>query len=278
MKNMLWLILGGALLMLLCGCPVEEEAPPQQGGQPSAVTPPDAQTPDTPPAVEETMENPCGDAEEADGEAATADGEEGENPCAEAAEGEENPCGENPCTPADESTADPNVTNVVLETSKGDIVIAVHKDWSPLGAAHYIDLVNASYYDGAPWFRVISGFMCQCGVAADPAMTAKWKDRTIQDEPVVKGNQRGFVSFGRSGMPNSRSTHFFINYADNSSLDSRGFPAFGEVIQGMEVADSLFVTGENPPDMQSQLTDQGVSYFKQMFPEGDVIKRAYVQE
>jgi len=168
--------------------------------------------------------------------------------------------------------------NVILQTTKGNITIAVHKDWAPIGAEHFLTLVRAGYYDGAPWFRVIPGFMCQTGLAADPAMTAKWQSQTINDEPVVEGNKPGYVSYGRSGAPNSRSTHFFINYVDNSaSLDRQGFPAFGEVVDGMDVARSLYATGENPGYVQQRLGSEGIDFFKSEYPEGDVIEKAWVE-
>lgn len=180
--------------------------------------------------------------------------------------------------PGDTPSTEEGVVNVLLHTSKGDIKIAVHPDWAPIGAAHFLELVRAKYYDGAPWFRVIPGFMAQTGLAADPAVTAQWQNQTIQDEPVVKGNLPGTVSFGRSGAPNSRSTHFFINYADNSRLDATGFPAFGEVIEGFEIAKSLFATGENPNYVQPRLSAEGIEFFRSEYPEGDVIVTATVEE
>ena len=167
---------------------------------------------------------------------------------------------------------------VVLETTKGDIVLEVHEDWAPIGAAHFIELVEDGYYDGAPWFRVIEGFVAQCGMAADPEMTNKWQGQCISDEPVIKGNERGTVTYGKSGAPDSRSTHIFINYRDNSSgLDPQGFSAFAEVVEGMDIADSLQVTGDGTV-AQHLLSSGGLSYFKEVMPEGDVINKAYIRE
>jgi peptidyl-prolyl cis-trans isomerase A (cyclophilin A) len=167
------------------------------------------------------------------------------------------------------------VTTVHLETTKGKIVLAVHPAWSPLGAKHFLELVNAGFYDGAPWFRVMDGFVAQCGVAADPAMNEKWANATIQDEPVIQGNQRGFVAFGQSPEPNSRSTHFFINYADNStSLDGQGFACFAEVIEGMDVADKL--TRCEFADQGGLAMQGGLEKFKTMFPKADYITKATV--
>jgi cyclophilin family peptidyl-prolyl cis-trans isomerase len=169
-----------------------------------------------------------------------------------------------------------DATRVVLETTKGDIVLAVHGDWSPLGAAHFLELVKLGFYDGAPWFRVIDGFVAQCGIAADPTLNREWGEATIKDDPVVQGNQRGRLSFGKTGMPHSRSTHFYINYRDNSGgLDPQGFSAFAEVVEGMDVADSLARCEYND---QGRLKEEGgLADFKQRFPNADYITRAYVQ-
>lgn len=232
--------------------------------------PPAETSTETPPA--ETPENPC---------ATPAEGETPANPCAGKAEGETpaNPC--NPCAkpeePKTDATAAAGTTKVVLETTKGNIVFEVHPDWAPLGAAHFLELVNAKYYDGAPWFRVIDGFVAQCGIAADPAMTAKWQSQTIQDEPVKQGNKPGYVAFGKTQMPNSRSTHIFINYGDNTmSLDPQGFACFAQVVEGMDVAQKLFKAEFANQDALSK--PGGMDAFKKAFPEADYIKKAYVKK
>lgn len=173
-----------------------------------------------------------------------------------------------------EQTTEETIT-VVFETTKGDIVLEVHPSWSPLGAAHFIELVEAGFYDGAPWFRVIPGFVAQCGVAADPALNATWGEETILDEPVKQGNLPGFVAFGTGG-PNSRSTHIFINFIDNSgALDSQGFSCFAQVVEGFDNARNLF-----PCEFQNQAglgAPGGMDRFKQAYPNADYITRAYVR-
>lgn len=164
---------------------------------------------------------------------------------------------------------------VVLETTKGDIVIKLHPEWSPKGVEHFKELVNAGYYNGAPWFRVIEGFVAQCGVAADPKLNMAWGEKTITDEPVVEGNKRGRVTYGMSGQPNSRSTHIFINFADNSRLDGQRFAAFGEVEAGMDVADKL--TRCEFQDQGGLAGPGGIAKFKAMFPSADYIKKAYIK-
>lgn len=164
---------------------------------------------------------------------------------------------------------------VTLDTTKGKVVLAVHPEWSPLGAAHFLELVNAKFYDGAPWFRVLDGFVAQCGVAADPKLNATWENKTIKDEAVLKGNTRGRVAFGKTGLPNSRSTHIFISLADNTkSLDPQGFSAFAEVVSGMDVVDKF--TRCEFQDQGGLGQPGGMKKFKDLYPKGDFIKTARV--
>jgi peptidyl-prolyl cis-trans isomerase A (cyclophilin A) len=164
---------------------------------------------------------------------------------------------------------------VKLETTKGDIVIEVHPSWAPNGAAHFRELVEAGYYTDCAFFRVMPGFMCQAGVAADPEVTARWMDRSIPDDPVIKSNEPGYVTFGNTGRPNSRSTHIFINYGDNRFLDSQLFAPFGKVIEGMDVATSINSQYGERPD-QGQMKYQGNAYLRDNFPDLDYILKATV--
>lgn len=181
--------------------------------------------------------------------------------------------------PADTPPATPPaagaVTKVAFETTKGKIVMEVHPEWSPIGAAHFIELVNAKFYDGAPWFRVLEGFVAQCGVSADPAMNTRYMESTIQDEPVIQGNEPGYVAFGKTMAPNSRSTHIFINFGDNrGSLDGQGFSCFAKVIEGMDVAQKL--ERVEYQDQAGLAAAGGIDAFKKAFPNADFITKAYV--
>jgi peptidyl-prolyl cis-trans isomerase A (cyclophilin A) len=166
---------------------------------------------------------------------------------------------------------------VVLETTKGNIELGIHKEWAPLGTDHFLELVKAGFYDGAPWFRVMEGFVAQCGVSADPKMNTLWLEKTIQDEPVKQGNKLGYVAFGKTGAPNSRSTHIFINLADNSAgLDPQGFACFAVVTSGMDVAQKLFRCEYG--DQGGLALPGGIDKFKAMFPQADYIKKAYIKQ
>lgn len=164
---------------------------------------------------------------------------------------------------------------VKLETTKGDILIEVHPAWAPNGAAHFRELVEAGFYTQCAFFRVLPGFMCQAGVAGNPEVNARWADRTIPDDPVIKSNTPGYVTFGNTGAPNSRSTHIFVNYGDNAFLDSQAFAPFGVVIKGMDIAESINSQYGERPD-QGRMKYEGNTYLQKSFPGLDYILNASV--
>jgi peptidyl-prolyl cis-trans isomerase A (cyclophilin A) len=175
----------------------------------------------------------------------------------------------------------PETFKVDLRTTKGDFTIEVTRAWSPLGADRFYNLVKAGYFTDIAVFRVISGFMAQFGIHGDPAVSAKWREARINDDPVKQSNLKGYISYAMAG-PNTRTTQFFINYANNSRLDGMGFSPFGKVIKGMEVVDSLHAGyGEGAPSGlgpdQGRAQMQGNAYFKKDFPNLDYITGASIQ-
>jgi peptidyl-prolyl cis-trans isomerase A (cyclophilin A) len=174
----------------------------------------------------------------------------------------------------------PEVYQAKFETSQGDFVIEVHRDWAPRGADRFYNLVAGGFYDGCRFFRVIDGFMAQVGINGDPKISAAWKTATIPDDPVKRSNTRGFVSFAMAG-PNTRTTQIFINYGDNSRLDGMNFPPFGRVTDGMPVVDNLYSGyGEGAPrgrgPDQGKIQTQGNAYLEAEFPRLDYIKTATI--
>src|SRR5215471_18107544 len=128
---------------------------------------------------------------------------------------------------------------VNLDTTKGPIVITVHRDWAPLAADRFYNLVKNGFYDEARFFRVVPNFMVQFGINGDPAVAAPWQNASIKDDPSTgHSNTKGFVSFATRG-PNTRTTQIFINYANNAGLDKQGFTPFGEVTTGMDVVEKI---------------------------------------
>jgi peptidyl-prolyl cis-trans isomerase A (cyclophilin A) len=178
--------------------------------------------------------------------------------------------------PASLTEKAPATYKVRLDTSAGPVVIQVTRDWAPLGADRFYNLVKHGFYDGVRFFRVIPGFMAQGGMSGDPAIQKLWGRNNFNDDPVKQSNKRGFVTFAKTGAPNSRSTQFFINYANNANLDAQGFAPFGEVISGMEVVDK-FEAYKNVPD-QGMITAEGNAYLQRDYPKLTFIKKATIEK
>ena len=174
----------------------------------------------------------------------------------------------NPNDPAMNQEA-PAEYQVKFETSRGDFVIKVTKDWAPQGSNRFYNLVKNGFYDDVRFFRVLPGFVAQFGIQGNPEISAKWRTANIQDDPVKEKNTRGKISFATAG-PNTRTTQVFINYKDNSNLDGMGFSPFGEVIQGMEIVDALYSEyGEGAPmgkgPDQGKIQSEGNAYLVRDF-------------
>lgn len=172
----------------------------------------------------------------------------------------------------------PPTYQVKFITTKGDFVITVTRDWAPLGADRFYNLVRHHFYDNTSFFRVLRGFVVQWGISAYPPVTAAWDHASIKDDPVVQSNLRGYVTYAKSGEPDTRTTEVFINLVDNKRLDTvGGFAPFGQVTEGMDVVDALYSGyGEGAPDgngpAQDKIESLGKSYLDKGFPQLDSIK------
>jgi len=171
----------------------------------------------------------------------------------------------------------PAVFKANLDTSKGLIVVEVHRDWAPNGADRFYNLVKNGFFDETRFYRVIPGFMVQWGMNGNPAVTKAWDGATIQDDPVKQSNLPGFMSFAATSAPNSRTTNLFINYGDNKRLDQSRFAPFGKVITGMDVAQKLNPEYREQPQ-QDQIRARGNAYLTQSFPKLDYIKTATIAQ
>jgi peptidylprolyl isomerase len=124
---------------------------------------------------------------------------------------------------------------VLLQTSMGNITLQLYDDM-PITVGNFVSLVNKGFYNGTIFHRVIDGFMIQGG---DPEGTGMGgPGYTIQDEFTDHNrNDRGTIAMANAG-PNTGGSQFFINLVDNNFLDSK-HPAFGKVIEGMDVVDAI---------------------------------------
>ena len=127
-------------------------------------------------------------------------------------------------------------TKIMLETNYGNIVIELRAD-QPITAGNFKSLVEKGTYNGVIFHRVIEGFMIQGG---DPTGTG-YGDKSIpniQDEfNGIQNNLRGTLAMANAG-PNTGSSQFFINLADNKFLNGK-HPVFGTVVEGMDVVDKI---------------------------------------
>lgn len=169
-----------------------------------------------------------------------------------------------------------NVTpRVVLETNLGDIVMELDGEKAPQTVASIVEHVEADFYDGLIFHRVIPGFMIQAG-----GFTPEMGQRQSSREPIPNEadnglkNVRGSVAMARTNDPHSAKTQFFINLTDNPNLDFRektlrgwGYAVFGHVVEGMDVVDSI-----------AAVRTQSVGQYGDVPVDPVVIERAYIQE
>ncbi|MBV8594310.1 MAG: peptidylprolyl isomerase [Caulobacteraceae bacterium] len=134
------------------------------------------------------------------------------------------------------ATEDPDNT-VIITTKHGKVVILLRPDWAPKHVAQIKTLTKQGFYDGAPFHRVIPGFMAQTG---DPTGTGTGKSNlpNIPAEFNKTHFDRGIVGMARSSDPDSANSQFFIMFADGGFLDGQ-YTAFGQVVSGMDVVDKI---------------------------------------
>lgn len=193
------------------------------------------------------------------------------------------PEGANPALldPSKATEKAPDVFKAKFETTQGNFVVEVHRDWAPNGADRFYNLVKIGYLDDVAFFRAIENFMVQFGINGLPEVNAKWMDANIPDDPVKESNKPGMVTFAQTNAPNSRSTQLFINFKDNSMLDGMRFAPFGKVVEGMDVVNKLYKGyGEGYPQGmgpdQQRVQFEGNKYLKAEFPKLDYVKKATI--
>lgn len=169
----------------------------------------------------------------------------------------------------------PSEFSVEFETSKGNFTVDVKREYSPLAVDRFYYLVTNKYYDYNRFFRVLPEFVVQWGMRGVPIIDKAWEKYGIKDEPVKLSNDLGSISFARAGE-NSRSNQLFINLNDNKRLDTsdfngvKGFPAFGQILKGLEVVMSINSEYLQEPS-QDSIMIQGNRYLNKNFPNLDYI-------
>ncbi|MCB1772962.1 MAG: peptidyl-prolyl cis-trans isomerase [Gammaproteobacteria bacterium] len=133
---------------------------------------------------------------------------------------------------------------VLIKTSMGDITLQLDQEKAPKTVENFLAYVDAGFYDGTIFHRVIKGFMIQGG-GLDADMQKKATRAPVENE-ARNGlkNQRGSIAMARTSAPHSATAQFFINHRDNVNLDypsfdGWGYAVFGEVADGMDVVDAI---------------------------------------
>lgn len=189
----------------------------------------------------------------------------------------------------------PAAFNVTFQTTvkvgDGSFTLAVTKKASPWGVARFYNLARCQYFSAAAgvkddnadgFFRVVTGFVTQFGIAGAPAISNAWANEVIPNDPVVLSNVRGTISYAAeqdaSGQAVNRTTQVYINLGDNARLDPLGFAPFG-VVQGdgMKVVDAIYAGYAQEPD-QDSIYAQGDAYLHASFPKLDYITGTTVSE
>lgn len=135
---------------------------------------------------------------------------------------------------------------VAVETSAGTIVIELFKDRAPVSVENFLQYARDKHYDGTIWHRVVPGYVIQGG-GYTTALVERPTRPPIQNEATNGlGNQRGTVAMARTRSARSATSQFFINLANNTALNHRGFSpddfgyaVFGRVLEGMDVVDRI---------------------------------------
>jgi cyclophilin family peptidyl-prolyl cis-trans isomerase len=177
----------------------------------------------------------------------------------------------------------PENFRVRFVTSQGNFVVEVHRDWAPVGADRFYNLVAHHFLDGQRFFRVRQGVFAQFGIAGDPRIAQAWRTATIPDDPPQHSNTRGTIAYAFT-TANTRATQLFINLADNHPFDAQGFAPFGEVISGMDAVDRLYSGygetsgGGMRAGHQDALFSGGSVWLNREFPRLDYIRSARLDQ
>jgi peptidyl-prolyl cis-trans isomerase A (cyclophilin A) len=174
----------------------------------------------------------------------------------------------------------PEVFRATFETSKGPVVVEIHRDWAPIGVDHFYSLAKTGYFDANRFFRVTRAY-AQFGINGVPQTTALWSTAYLPFDPVKQSNVKGTLTYAQLGV-NNRTTQLFFNRKDNKDLDKSGFAPIGKVVSGMEAVEGFYDSyGDMPPRGQgpdpSKIEVQGNSYLEGRFPRLDYIKTVTIQ-
>ena len=161
-------------------------------------------------------------------------------------------------SPSKQSSALPPNTDsenaLIVETTRGDVVIALRSDVAPAHAERLKLLARERFYDDVPFHRVIDGFMAQTGDGEHGNGTGGSDHPDLKAEFSDVPYKRGTVGMARTSNPHSANSQFFIMFNEGSFLNGQ-YTVVGEVVAGMDVVDKL-KRGEPPSDPDRMLRVQ----------------------
>jgi cyclophilin family peptidyl-prolyl cis-trans isomerase len=138
---------------------------------------------------------------------------------------------------------------VVIQTSMGSITVELFKDKAPITVENFLDYVKSGHYEGTIFHRVIKGFMIQGGGFTTGMARKATKPGITNEATNGLKNERGTLAMARTSDVNSATSQFFINVANNVSLNNSGkspeqfgYAVFGKVISGMDVVDKIAIS------------------------------------
>lgn len=176
----------------------------------------------------------------------------------------------------------PDTFLVDVSTTKGSVLMEIHRNWAPRGVDRFYNLVRGGYYDDSRFFRIRDSDFVQFGIHGKPAVAQSWRNKRIPDDPVKQSNKRGTIAFAMGTEADDRTTQIYINLKDKPELDAMGFAIMGEVVEGMEVADALYsgygetAAGGIRAGNQDVAFDGGNEFFSTHFPNLDSIIKATI--
>jgi len=141
---------------------------------------------------------------------------------------------------------------VLLKTSMGEIQIELNPQEAPKTVENFLNYVKSDFYDGTVFHRVIPGFMIQGGGLDKDLVEKPTQDPIVNEAGNGLSNKKYTIAMARTPDPDSATSQFFINVADNANLDrtpgSAGYAVFGRVVKGLEVVDKIasVKTGRKP--------------------------------
>lgn len=176
----------------------------------------------------------------------------------------------------------PDTARAEFITTKGNFTVEIYRQWSPLGADRFYQLIKSGYYNNTILFRVVKDYLVQFGVSEDKTKNIFWQGKNLKDEPVVGSNTAGTLSYSR-GNPNTRKTSVFINLRDNTTYDTvtiagvKGFVPFAKIISGMDVAKSFFSDyGNDTMKSADAIYFKGNAWMQKKFPGLDILKEVRI--